>query len=153
MAIMGEGRSCFAVGVFQDTDWAERGIDALTRKFPSESVSLLAKQTPDVVALVEKTLGVQGNVVEVKGLGALTALGPLLDTLQGDDEGLGRTGVAATMRRAGFQTHDGFIFETLTARGGVLVAIEGEPRVADALALLHAYGGGNAAIGAWTGRV
>ena len=57
------------------------------------------------------------------------------------------------MRRVGFQAHDGRIFETLTARGGVLVAIHSEPRAADALALLHSYGGGNAAIGAWTGRV
>ena len=38
-------------------------------------------------------------------------------------------------------------------RGGVLVAIKSEPRAADALAILHSYGGGNAAIGAWTGRV
>ena len=45
------------------------------------------------------------------------------------------------------------IFEALTAKGGVLVAIRSEPRAADALAILHSYGGGNAAIGAWTGRV
>ena len=38
-------------------------------------------------------------------------------------------------------------------RGGVLVAIHSEPRAADALAVLHSYGGGNAAIGAWSGRV
>ena len=57
------------------------------------------------------------------------------------------------MRRVGFQAHDGRIFETLTGRGGVLVAIRTEPRAADALAILHSYGGGNAAIGAWTGRV
>ena len=30
---------------------------------------------------------------------------------------------------------------------------EGEMRAADALALFHSYGGGNAAIGAWRGRV
>jgi hypothetical protein len=35
----------------------------------------------------------------------------------------------------------------------VLVAVLGDPRAADALAILHAYGGGNAAIGAWMGRV
>jgi hypothetical protein len=49
--------------------------------------------------------------------------------------------------------HDGQIFETLVERGGVLVAVLSEPRAADALARLHAYGGGNAAIGAWVGRV
>jgi hypothetical protein len=39
--------------------------------------------------------------------------------------------------------------------GGVMArgAIHSEPRAADALAVLHSYGGGNAAIGAWTGRV
>ena len=79
--------------------------------------------------------------------------GPLVEALQGADGALGENGVAATMRRAGFQAHDGFIFETLTSRGGVLIAIEGESRAADALALLHAYGGGNAAIGAWRGRL
>jgi hypothetical protein len=57
------------------------------------------------------------------------------------------------MRRVGFQPHDGRIFETLVGRGGVLVAIRSEPRAADALAIMHSYGGGNAAIGAWTGRV
>ena len=38
------------------------------------------------------------------------------------------------MRRVGFQAHDGRIFETLTGRGGILVAIHSEPRAADALA-------------------
>jgi hypothetical protein len=57
------------------------------------------------------------------------------------------------MQRAGFQAHDGRIFEALAGRGGILVAIRSEPRAADALAILHSYGGGNAAIGAWTGRV
>ena len=40
------------------------------------------------------------------------------------------------MRRVGFQSHDGRIFEALAGRGGVLVAIRSEPRAADALALL-----------------
>jgi hypothetical protein len=62
-------------------------------------------------------------------------------------------GLAGTMRRVGFQPHDARIFEVLTGRGGVLVAVRSEPRAADALAILHSYGGGNAAIGAWSGRV
>ena len=57
------------------------------------------------------------------------------------------------MRRVGFQPHDGRIYEALVARGGVLVAIHSEPRAADSLAVLHSDGAGNAAIGAWTGRV
>jgi hypothetical protein len=61
--------------------------------------------------------------------------------------------MAAAMRRVGFQPHDGLIFETLAGKGGVLVAVEDAPRAADALAVFHSYGGGNAAIGAWIGRV
>ena len=149
-----EDRSCFTVGVFQDHDWAGRGLDALKRQgFATESLSVLAKHTAEAASLVEKTFGVMVPQVDVRGLGNTVAHGGLVGALQGSDDGLCRTGVAATMRRAGFQAHDGFIFEVLTARGGVLVAIESEPRAADALVVLHSYGGGNAAIGAWTGRV
>jgi hypothetical protein len=66
---------------------------------------------------------------------------------------LARIGLSGAMRRVGYQAHDGRIFEALAARGGVLVAIRSAPRAADALAILPSYGGGNAAIGAWTGRV
>ena len=147
---------CFTVGVFQDAAWASRGLTALAGEgFPPEALSILAKPAPDVAEIMEKTFGVGAEqaLVDVRGLGSAVAHGPLVETLQGADGGLGTSGVAATMRRAGFQAHDGFIYETLTARGGVLVAVAGEPRAADALALLHAYGGGNAAIGAWSGRV
>ena len=147
-------RTCFTVGVFQDADWAQRGLDALKRQgFEVGALSILAKATPDATELLRKTLGVDAAPLDIGGLGAAVAHGSLVGTLQGADEGLGKTGIAATMRRAGFQAHDGYIFETLTSRGGVLIAIEDEPRAADALTILHAYGGGNAAIGAWTGRV
>ena len=79
--------------------------------------------------------------------------GPLIPVLQGAARDLTKLGIAGTMRKVGFQAHDGRIFEALAGRGGILVAIRSEPRAADALALLHSYGGGNAAIGAWTGRV
>lgn len=147
---------CFTVGVFQDAAWASRGLEALTGEgFPPEALSIVAQQAPEVAELVEKTfgLGAEQAAVDVPGLGSAVAHGALVDALQGGDNGLGAGGMAATMRRAGFQAHDGFIYETLTARGGVLVAVAGEPRAADALALMHAYGGGNAAIGAWGGRV
>lgn len=147
---------CFTVGVFQDAAWASRGLAALAGDgFPPEALSILAKQTPDVVELMRETFGgdAEQGLVEVQGLGPAVACGALVETLQGGDNALGTSGVAATIRRAGFQAHDGFIYEKLTARGGVLVAVAGEPRAADALALMHAYGGGNAAIGAWGGRV
>lgn len=134
--------------------WAERGIDALKRHgFSAETLSVIARHSEDAAGLVERVLGSDVPPVEVNGLGAAIASGSLVGALQGDDEGLGRSGIAATVSRAGFQAHDGFIFETLTARGGVLVGVESEPLAADALTVLHAYGGGNAAIGAWTGRV
>lgn len=145
---------CFTICVFQDVAWATRGLEALQgQKFESGQVSVLAKKSEDVESLLSSTFDTDPSVFESRGLGTVLALGPLVSTLQGIDDGLGKTGVAATISRAGFQAHDGFIFQTLTDRGGVLVAVDSESRAADALALFHSYGGGNAAIGAWAGRV
>lgn len=144
----------FTVGVFLDVAWAEKGLDALRKAgLPAESLSILAKGSPDVGRLIERTLGAPGEQLELPATGAVLARGPLVATLQGSTRDLPKLGLASTMRRVGFQAHDGRIFEVLTARGGVLVAIHSASRAADALAILHAYGGGNAAIGAWTGRV
>ncbi len=145
---------CFTVGVFQDTAWARRGLEALARHgFEPASLSVIAKATPEVGALVREATGRDGTPVDVPGLSAVLAVGPLVEILEGNDRGLATRGLAATMRRAGFQPHDGLIFERLVARGGVLVSVDDEARAADALATLHAYGAGNAAIGAWGGRV
>ena len=144
----------FTIGVFHDVDWARRGIEALlSAGFVAESLTILAKDSPAVSDLIQSALGAVPERVELKSLGPVLARGPLVGALQGTDNGLGQAGLGATIGRAGFQRHDGFIFETLTGRGGVLVGVRNEPRAADALAKLHAYGGGNAAIGAWTGRV
>ena len=144
----------FTVGVFQDVAWAEKGIQALkAQNFPTEAMSFIAKDSPEVAALAERTFAAPVAAVDVKGIGSVRARGPLVDALQRGDQGLTRQGIAATARRVGFQAHDGRIFETLTARGGILVAIASEARASDALAVLHSYGGGNAAIGAWSGRV
>jgi hypothetical protein len=144
----------FTVGVFQDVAWAAKGIDALKQVgLPAESLTILAKDTPEVTALIQQALGAAGERIELAAVGTVVARGPLLAALSGGGKDLTTLGLAGTMRRVGFQSHDGRIFEALTARGGVLVAIHSEPRAADALAILHSYGGGNAAIGAWTGRV
>ena len=149
-----ENRSCYTICVFQDTVWASRGLEALREKgFESGVISLLSKQSSESTELFKESLGFAPSAMEINGLGNVVAHGSLIAELQGSDDGLGRTGVAATIRRVGFQAHDGFIFQTLTERGGVLVAVESESRAADALALFHSYGGGNAAIGAWSGRV
>jgi len=144
----------FTVGVFQDTAWAAKGIAALIQAgLPPASLTILAKDTPEAAALLEKSLGAVGSRLDVAGIGAVALHGPMVDALQGSVRDLPKIGLAGAMRRVGFQSHDGRIFEALVARGGILVAIHSEPRAADALAILFSYGGGNAAIGAWTGRV
>jgi hypothetical protein len=144
----------FTVGVFQDAVWAGKGLEALQRAgFATESLTVLAREAPEIAALIQKIFGTAGDQLEIPGVGRVIARGPLVEALQGETRNLTMRGMAGTMNRVGFQPHDGRIFETLTGRGGVLVAVRGEPRAADALALLHSYGGGNAAIGAWTGRV
>lgn len=144
----------YTVGVFQDVPWAERGLEALKRAgLAPDSLSVLAKDSPEVAALIQRTLNTHGERLDIPATGPVLALGPIVSALQGSARDLTRLGLSGSMRRVGFQAHDGRIFEALTARGGVLVAVHSEPRAADALAVLHSYGGGNAAIGAWTGRV
>ncbi len=144
----------FTVAVFQDVSWARRGIEALTADgFSPSSLTILAKESPEVQELCEETLGSPPERLELRALGPVLARGPLVAALQRDDRGLTTDGLGGTMNRVGFQRHDGYIFETLTGRGGVLVAVREDRRAADALARMHSFGGGNAAIGAWSGRV
>ena len=146
--------SRFTVAVFADVAWAERGLEALKQRgFPGEAVSVLAKETPDNVALLERVFGGTPARLELPRLGSVVATGALVSALDGATRDLARVGLAASLKRVGFQTHDGQIFETLADKGGVLVAVQGESKAADALAVLHSFGGGNAAIGAWTGRL
>ena len=144
----------FTIGVFKDVEWARRGLDALREQgFDAGVTSLVARSTPETAELARQALGADGQALDVPAVGGIVAGGTLVDALQGADRQLSGKGLAATMRRVGFQAHDGLIFEKLVEKGGVLVAIESESRAADALAVLHAFGGGNAAIGAWAGRV
>jgi hypothetical protein len=144
----------FTVGVFQDVAWASKGIAALKQAgLPSESLTIIAKDGPDAAALLEKSLGAPGSKLDVSGIGPAVLHGPMVDALQGSLRNFAKLGLSNAMRRVGFQSHDGRIYEALVARGGILVAVHSEPRAADALAVMFSYGGGNAAIGAWTGRV
>jgi hypothetical protein len=146
--------STFTVGVFQDVDWARRGLAALTAAgFASDTISVIGKETPEVQRLIDEQLPGAVRRLELKSVGPAVGAGRLIAELDGADAGLSSSGLAGTFRRAGFQSHDGFIYEKLTERGGVLVAVEEDRRAADALAKLHAYGAGNAAIGAWKGRL
>jgi hypothetical protein len=144
----------FTVGVFKDLEWAERGVDALTKQgFTVDCLTVAARSTPETSAFIERIFGAAPESLELPVIGSAFARGALADTLNGPGRDLGRIGMAAAMRRAGFQPHDGLIFETLVGKGGVLVAVRDAPRAADALAVLQSYGGGNAAIGAWRNRV
>jgi len=144
----------FTVGEYPDAAWARKGIDALRSVgLSADALTLLAKESSEVFALIEDVLGEPPARLAVAGLGSVLARGPMLTPLDGPARDLAQLGLAGTMRRVGFQAHDGRIFEALTARGGILVAIHSAPRAADALAILLSHGGGNAAIGAWAGRV
>ena len=105
-------------------------------------MTLAAKASPEAAALIERALGAAPESIELPVVGAAVARGALTDTLNGPGPRWPRIGMAAAMRRAGFQPHDGVIFETLVGKGGVLVAIEDAPRAADALAVMQSYGGG-----------
>ena len=127
----------FTIGVFQDVTWAERGIGALKGAgFPPESLTIVALDSPGVAALMEQAFGAAGERLDLPGIGVALARGPLVEAL--DDAELKKQGLGGALRRAGFQQH---------------AAVRSEPAAAEALALLHSYGGGNAAIGAWSGRV
>jgi hypothetical protein len=144
----------FTVGVFQDVAWAAKGIAALVAAgLPPASLTILAKDTLDAAALLEKALSAPAGRLDIAGIGPAILQGPMVEALQGNVRDLAKLGLAGTMRRVGFQAHDGRIFEALVARGGILVAVHSEPRAADALAVMFSYGGGNASIGAWTGRI
>jgi len=144
----------FTVGVFQDVDWARRGVEALTQAgFVAEALSVIAKDSAAMSSLTTEIFGDAGETVDVRGLGSVRLRGPIVRALQGVERMLSAKGLASSMGRIGFQQHDGFIYQSLTERGGVLIAVRSEPRAADALALLMSYGGGNAAIGAWRGRL
>jgi hypothetical protein len=144
----------FTVSVFQDFAGAERGVDALKRQgFTADRMTVAAKASPEAASFIERVLGAAPEPVDLPVVGASMARGTLTATLNGPGGDLPRIGMAAAMRRAGFQSHDGLIFESLVGKGGVLVAVEDAPRAADALSVMLSYGGGNAAIGAWAGRL
>ena len=111
----------FTVGVFQDVAWAQKGLEALKQAgLLAESMTILAKESPDVSALIERTLGAPQASSSFpapapSSLAARSSCAP-------KPADLAKLGLAGTMRRVGFQAHDGRIFEALTARGGVLVA-------------------------------
>jgi hypothetical protein len=153
-AMVDAGTALFTVGVFQNVEWATKAIAALhAAGFRGDVFSMVAKDDAAAATLVEQTCGGPAERLDVAFIGPVVARGPLIAALQGDGRDFVKLGMAATMRRVGYQPHDGQIYEKLVGRGGVLVSIQSDPRAADALAIMMSYGGGNAAIGAWSGRV
>lgn len=138
------------VGVFADLASARKAVDVLltTHHFATATVSAIGKDDPALATWMSDVLGSSRASAGAAEAGALRVAGPLVPA-----EGLGADGVDGLMRASGFQSHDGRIFARLVERGGVLVAVTSDSRAADAMAVMHAYGGGNAAIGAWRGRV
>lgn len=142
------------VAVFKDLDWARRGVEALrARGFVAEAMSVLSRPGDGIEPWAASVLGRTLARWTLAGLGEVIAAGPFVESLDGGRGDLDRIGLAGAIGRVGFQRHDGQIFEELVRRGGILVAVRSEPRAADALAVFHSYGGANAAIGAWVGRV
>src|SRR5437870_5081292 len=102
----------FTVGVFQDVPWAQKGIEALKRAgFAIESLTILAKESGEAAQLIEGLFGAPVDRLDVASIGPIIAHGPLVPALQGDAGDLPKLGLAGTMRRVGFQAHDGRIFE------------------------------------------
>lgn len=157
MAVLETGRvagGLHTVAVFKDLDWARKGVDELRRRgFAADALSVIAKPGDGRADWAAATLGRPAPTRTLPRLGEVLAAGPLVEALEQGPNPIDRSGLSGSIARAGFQAHDGQIFETLVDRGGVLVAVRSEPRAADALALFHSYGGANAAIGAWHGRV
>ena len=109
----------FTVGRVSGHRMGGEGRRALRKQgLAVESLSILGKASPEMAAFIERTLGAPQSL-EMHDLGPAMARGPLVAALQGSDQGLTKAGIAGTMRRVGFQAHDGRIFHVLTGRGGV----------------------------------
>lgn len=148
-----DANALHTVAVFADLPSATLCVEALLTRhgIAPATVSLLARDAPEIVAWMSSVTGQEPALIEAQVVGALRGVGPLAGG--GWASGLAAEGIEGLMYTAGFQAHDGRIFTRLVERGGVLVAVTSDARAADVLAAMHNFGGGNAAIGAWRGRV
>jgi hypothetical protein len=157
MAVAETGRfvgGLHTVAVFKDLDAAKAAVEVLRKKgFAAESISVVAKPSEPLAVWGAAAISRALQPLTLPTLGELVAGGPLVDALDAGTGQLARAGLATSMVGVGFLPHDGRIYEALVEKGGVLVAVRNEPRAADAISVFHNYGGGNAAIGAWNGRL
>jgi hypothetical protein len=157
MAVAETGRfvgGLHTVAVFKDLEAAKLAVEVLRKKgFAAESISVLAKPSEPLPSWGTTATSRTLETISLPKLGEVLAAGPLIDALDAGPGRLVKAGLAMSMTGVGFQPHDGLIYEALVEKGGVLVAVRNEPRAADAITVFHNYGGGNAAIGAWSGRL
>src|SRR5262245_63966123 len=79
----------FTVGVFQDVSWADKGLQALrAHGFPADALSLIVKDTPETIALIDRTFGEPAAALEIRGVGAARVRGSTGAALQGADQAL-----------------------------------------------------------------
>lgn len=149
-SVSADTNTLHTVGVFADLVTARKAVDVLlsTHRFAATELSVIGKDDPALAAWMGEAIGASRTTGAVADGTPLRVAGPLVPA-----GGLGADGVDGLMRQSGFQAHDGRIFARLVERGGVLVAVTSDARAADAMSVMHAYGGGNTAIGAWRGRV
>ena len=122
----------FTVGVFQDLAWAERGVDALLKQGLGRESSIDSRQGVTRPRGVHRAFEGRRRRWSVHDLGPVARTWAARRGAAGSRSGPRESRDRGTMRRVGFQAHDGRIFHVLTGRGGVMVAIHSEPRAADA---------------------
>src|SRR5436309_6841489 len=113
----------FTLGVFQDLAWAAKGLDALTRAgFRAESLTILAKDSPEASAFIEKALGSPGERLDVAGLGPTSFPGPRWAPPQAPAAVLRNPGLAGRSDPAGFQAMMPAILGPRPGGGAILAA-------------------------------
>ena len=60
--------SRYTVGVFQDVEWAGRGLEALRgHGFAPESLTIIARESAEAAELVRRAIGKDGATLDIKG--------------------------------------------------------------------------------------
>ena len=112
------------VGVFQDATWARRGLEALVRDGFTPVTLIAIGCHPPTSRCCSATFWFTRLERSLRDVGAVSAAGPLLSTLQGADDGLsprGLDGDGPAGRLPAARRPD---LQRLLARGGVLVGRE-----------------------------
>ena len=94
MSIGARPADLHVVAVFQDAEWARRGLEALVRDgFTPGTLSAIGMPSPGVAMLFSDILVQAPRTILLRDVGTVSAAGPLLSVLEGEDEGLSRRGL------------------------------------------------------------